>query len=60
MKTFTIAVEWVMYGEVKVEAENLDDAIGIAQNDPEIGLPLDGEYLDGSWEVNKEITSEIN
>ena len=52
MKTYTIPVSWTMIGIVEVEAENLNKAIKIAQNDDGvIPLPDNGQYLDGSWKV---------
>lgn len=52
MKTYTIPVSWTTIGVVEVEAENLNKAIKIAQNDDGvIPLPDNGQYLDGSWKV---------
>ena len=52
MKTYTIPVSWTMIGIVEVEAENLNKAIKIAQNDDGvIPLPDNGQYLDGAWKV---------
>ena len=52
MKTWTIPVSWTMIGVVEVEAESLNKAIKIAQNDDGvIPLPDNGQYLDDSWEV---------
>jgi hypothetical protein len=42
-----------MYGEVKVEAENISEAIRIAKDeDGVLPLPDDKSYLDSSWQVN--------
>ena len=49
-KTFKIPVSWEMYGYVNVEAESLDEAIKIVENDS--NLP-DGEYIGGSFEVDE-------
>ena len=52
MKTYTIPVSWTMIGIVEVEAENLNKAIQIAQNDEGvIPIPDNGQYLDDSWKV---------
>ena len=56
-KTFAITCEWIESGQMLVEAISLEEAIKIAENsdDP---LP-DGDYLDCSFRVNKEVT-ELN
>lgn len=54
MKTWNIPVSWEEYGEVEIEAESLEEAINIAQNDPTIELP-DGSYLEGSWRVETDL-----
>lgn len=52
MKTWKIPVSWTMIGVVEVEAESLNKAIEIVQNDEGvITLPDNGQYLDGSWKV---------
>lgn len=58
MPKFKVAVEWVVTTDVVVEAETLEDAILKVEDMPE--LPDDGEYLDGSFEVNHEVTRELN
>jgi len=51
-KEFKIPVEWAMYGVVTIEAETLDEAIKFVEDDVE-GIPLpQGDYIDGSWQVN--------
>lgn len=56
-KTFKIVCEWVESGEMYVEANSLEEAIEIAENS---GDPLpNGDYLNDSFRVNKEIT-ELN
>lgn len=53
MKTWKIPVCWTMMGVVTVEADTLDKAIKIAQDDEGIiPLPDNGTFLDGSWEVD--------
>lgn len=58
MSKFTIAVEWVMTADVVVEANSLDEAIRQVEDMP--SLPEDGDYLDGSFEINSEVTRELN
>ena len=58
MAKFKVAVEWVMTTDVVIEAETLEDAILQVEDIPE--LPDDGDYLDGSFQVNTEVTRELN
>lgn len=58
MAKFKVAVEWVMTTDVVIEAETLEDAILQVEDMPE--LPDDGDYLDGSFQVNSEVTRELN
>lgn len=53
MRKFKIPVSWEMYGFVTVEAEDLEQAIEMAEADC-IPLPSDEEssYIDGSWRVD--------
>lgn len=51
MKQWKIPVVWTMMGSVEVEAETLAEAIEIARDE---NIPDNGEYLDGSWEVDYE------
>ena len=57
MAKYTIAVEWIMHDFIEVDADSLQSAIQKAQEHDE--LP-NGDYLDGSFEVNVEITRELN
>lgn len=50
-KTFKIPVYWQMHSIMTIEAETLVEAIEQAMDAP---LPEDGEYLDGSFEVDEE------
>ena len=58
MPKFKVAVEWVVTTDVVIEAETLEDAILQVEDMPE--LPDDGDYLDGSFQVNTEVTRELN
>jgi len=41
MKKYKIAVDWEMFGEVKIEANSLEEAIQIGiKDDPPIPLPI--------------------
>ena len=53
MKTWKIPVVWQEMGVVKVEANTLAEAIEIARDDDGvIPIPDNGEFLDGTWEVD--------
>ena len=52
-KTYKIGVVWQMYGTVEVEANNLEQAIHILHS-TDVPLPDNGEYIDGSFEVDVE------
>lgn len=53
MKTWIIPVSWEMCGKVKIQANSLDEAIEIAENDNSVGLP-EGDYIEASWKVEVE------
>lgn len=53
MKTYKIGVVWQMYGTVEVEANNLEEAIHIVHS-TDVPLPDNGEYIEGSFEVDVE------
>ena len=59
MKTYKIGVVWQMYGYVEVEADSLVAAINEVQDAP---LPDNGEYIEGSFEVDVEgsALNEVN
>lgn len=55
MKSWKIPVIWQEIGIVEVEANTLEEAIEIARDDDGvISIPDNGEYLEGSWEVDCE------
>lgn len=58
MKEWKVKVYWTMGGEVTVKADTLQHAAEIAESDMGIGLPDNGEYLEGSWEVDWVSTEE--
>ena len=61
MKTYKIGVVWQMYGTVEVEANNLEQAIHILHS-TDVPLPENGEYIEGSFEVDVEgsALNEVN
>ena len=50
MKTYKIPVVWSMIGYVEVEADSMSEAINKAVDAP---LPVDGDYIEGSFEVDE-------
>ena len=61
MKTYKIGVVWQMYGTVEIEANNLEQAIHILHS-TDVPLPENGEYIEGSFEVDVEgsALNEVN
>ena len=57
MKTYKIPVSWSMYGEIEVQAENIEDAILEAEDAP---LPDNGEYMSGSFMVDEDMIRFFN
>ncbi len=58
MNKYKVSVEWVMVAFIEVEASSMEEAISIVENEDE-SLP-EGDYLDDSFQVNKEVTIELN
>ena len=55
-----IAVDWEVFGEVEIEADTLEEAIQIGNEDnPPISLP-ESDYIDDSWHVNEEMSKVLN
>ncbi len=50
MKTYRVPVVWQMYGYVEVKADSVLAAINLASDAP---LPIDGDYIESSFEVDK-------
>lgn len=61
MKKFTIYYDYVMCGEVVVEADSLDEAIDKLEHDCDIPIRNINKdiYVDGSFEVNISLTKEV-
>lgn len=53
-----LAVVWTMTANVTVYADSPEDAIDWAQGD--MPIPKNGEYLDDSFEVDLDATTEVN
>jgi len=61
MPKFKIPIEWKCYGEIKIEAKNLDEAIEEVQlNSDETVLPKDWDLEEGSIDINYELVEELN
>ena len=58
MNKYKVAGEWMMFSFIEVEASSIEEAISIVENE-DSSLP-DGDYLDDSFQVNTQITAEIN
>jgi len=59
MPTYKIACTWQVYGELEIDANTLEQAIEIAE-DGTTALPDTDGYVDGSFEVDHELSEEIN
>ena len=57
MKTYKIPVSWTVMATMEINAETLDDAISQAEDSP---LPTETEYLDCTFEIDREIIPCIN
>lgn len=60
MPKFKIACEWTMIDEFDVEADTLEEAILKVEENENNAFPLKGEYLDDSFQINREVTAELN
>jgi len=58
-KKFKVWATWQEYSYVEVEAETKEEAIEIAQEDPDDFTPDDSPYDDGNWHIVDELTKEI-
>lgn len=59
MKKYTIAYQYIRGGKLEVEANSLEEAKELSME-----LSVDNEvnefYVDGSYEINEEMTEEYN
>ena len=59
-KTYKVPVTWEVCGIIEVEAESYEEAFKIAQDeDEEIPIPTDSEYVGGSWRVSVDSPEDI-
>jgi len=59
VKQYKIPCSWEVYSYAYVNAESMDKAIAIAEQD-EFPLPTDTNYVDGSFEVDLDVCEELN
>lgn len=57
LKTYRIPLVWQMYGHVIIEAKTQQEAMDRALS-PYFPLPDDGEYVDGSCEIDPDVPIE--
>jgi hypothetical protein len=57
MKTYKIPVSWSVMANMRIEANSLKEALEIAED---ASLPTDTEYMDGSFEINRETIPYVN
>lgn len=59
MPTYKIACTWQVYGELNIDAPTLEKALEIAE-DGDTPLPTESDYVDSSFEVDVQMTEELN
>lgn len=57
MKTYKIPVSWSVMATMEIEADSLAEAIEKADD---ASLPTDPDYMEGSFEINREIIPCVN
>ena len=55
---YKVGVSWQVYGFDEVEADSIEEAYDIA-NDGERSLPTDADYVEGSFEVDRDCDPEV-
>ena len=58
-KYYEIPCTWEDYGTIEIEADSLEEAIELAERD-DSPMPNDSDYVDGSFQVDRDIAEEIN
>ena len=58
-KYYEIPCSWEVYGTMEIEADSLEEAIELAERD-DSPMPDDSDYVDGSFQVDRDIAEEIN
>ena len=56
---YEVPCSWEVYGTVEVTARSLDEAIEKVE-DNDFPLPSKSSYVDGSFQVDREIAEDIN
>lgn len=57
--TFLIPVSWSVYSTIRVEADNLQEALLLAKEHiDDLPITSDCEYIDGSYAINEENLEE--
>jgi len=59
-KIYKVPVSYEMYGYVYIEADDLEEACSIAEEDETIPLPYNAEYVEGSWLVDWDVAQIYN
>ena len=55
-KVFKIPCEWEVYGYLDIEAKNIKEAIKKAKQEAETCALPEGDYIDGSFKLNLDMT----
>ena len=58
-KYYEIPCTWDVYGTLEVEADSLEEAIELAERD-DSPMPDESDYVDGSFQIDRDIAEEIN
>ena len=58
-KWYEIPCSWEVYGTVEVVADSLSEAIEKVEAD-DFPLPSNFDYVDGSFEVDRDVVEEMN
>ena len=58
-KYYEIPCTWEVYGTIEIEADSLEEAIELAERD-DSPMPDDSDYVDGSFQVDRDVAEEIN
>ena len=58
-KYYEIPCTWEVYGTVEIEADSLEESIELSERD-DSPMPDDSDYVDGSFQVDRDIAEEIN
>lgn len=60
MKKFKVIASWVEYSQKEVEAETLEQAIEIAEENPENFESIGDETWDsGDWRIREDLSEEV-